>query len=91
MLTIARNIALGRGMSIAEGTIPTNGAQPLLAFVYAVPFWLVDGDKVWGVWLAQVLEVVFAVAAAVTLHRVALHVLEGQPRRERIAALTAAL
>jgi hypothetical protein len=91
MLTIARNIALGRGMSIAEGTIPTNGAQPLLAFVYGVPFWLVDGDKVWGVWLAQVLEVVFAVAAAVTLHRVALHVLEGQPRRERIAALTAAL
>jgi hypothetical protein len=29
MMTIARNMAIGEGMSTADGTIPTNGTQPL--------------------------------------------------------------
>ena len=35
MQTVARNMAIGLGMSTAEGTIPTNGVQPLATFAYA--------------------------------------------------------
>jgi hypothetical protein len=91
MLTIARNIALGRGMSIAEGTIPTNGAQPLMAWVYAALFWIVDGDRVWGVWLAQALQVGLMLLACFLLFGVAREMLKGQPHGERVAALTATL
>src|SRR5262249_10342240 len=38
MLTIARNIALGHGMSVANGTIPTNGTQPLATLLWALCF-----------------------------------------------------
>jgi hypothetical protein len=91
MLTIARNIALGHGMSIAAGTIPTNGTQPLMAYVYAVPFSLVGGDKVWGVFGVQVLEIVIAGLAAILLYAVARRLLEGEPQRDPVAALAAAV
>jgi hypothetical protein len=29
MLTVARNMAIGLGMSVSEGTIATNGIQPM--------------------------------------------------------------
>ena len=45
MLTIARNIAMGRGMTYSAGTVPTNGVQPLTAFIQAACFWVVDGDR----------------------------------------------
>ena len=35
MQTIARNMAIGVGMSTAHGTMPTNGVQPLATFIYA--------------------------------------------------------
>ena len=91
MLTIARNLALGRGMSIADGTIPTNGTQPLLSFVYAGGFWLVGGDKEWGVWLAQVLQIAIAVAAAFLLYHFGRRLLAGQPGADGTAAVAAAL
>ena len=46
MLTVARNMAIGNGMSVSDGTIPTNGVQPLIAFFFAVPYWITGGDKV---------------------------------------------
>jgi hypothetical protein len=46
MLTIARNIAEGHGMSTANGTIPTNGTQPLVTFILAGIFYLAGGDKI---------------------------------------------
>ncbi|MEN8217852.1 MAG: hypothetical protein ABFS56_16080 [Pseudomonadota bacterium] len=46
MMTIARNMALGLGMSTADGTIPTNGTQPLTTFLWAGAYWLEGGDKV---------------------------------------------
>lgn len=91
MLTIARNLALGRGMSIADGTIPTNGTQPLLSFVYAGGFWLVGGDKEWGVWVAQGIQIAIAVAAAFALYGFGRRLLAGQPDADRIAAVAAAL
>ena len=91
MLTIARNIALGHGMSIAEGTIPTNGAQPFVAYVYALAFWLVGGDKAWGVLLVQIFQIAIALAATLVLHRVGRRILAGEPGANAIAALAAAL
>ncbi|MEE4119169.1 MAG: hypothetical protein V2I65_09150 [Paracoccaceae bacterium] len=46
MLTVARNMATGLGMSVSEGMIPTNGVQPLSTFLFAVPYALTGGDKV---------------------------------------------
>ena len=46
MLTVARNMAIGLGMTVSDGTIPTNGVQPLATFLFAIPYWLTGGDKV---------------------------------------------
>ena len=51
MLTIGRNVALGHGMSTADGTIPTNGTQPLFNLIEALCFWLVGADRRGGVGL----------------------------------------
>lgn len=46
MLTIARNMAIGLGMSVSDGMIATNGIQPLATFLFAIPYFLTGGDKV---------------------------------------------
>lgn len=46
MLTVARNIAIGAGMSVSEGTIATNGVQPLATLLFALPYMATGGDKV---------------------------------------------
>ncbi|MEM9435422.1 MAG: hypothetical protein AAGA15_00155 [Pseudomonadota bacterium] len=46
MLTVARNMGIGLGMSVSDGTIATNGVQPLIACLFAVPYWATGGDKV---------------------------------------------
>jgi hypothetical protein len=45
MLTIARNLAIGAGMSVSDGTIATNGVQPLATFLFALPYLAAGGDK----------------------------------------------
>ena len=91
MLTIARNIALGHGMSVSQGTIPTNGTQPLMAYAYAAAFWLTGADKVWGVLVAQVFQIVIAAAAAWVFYRVAREILAGTPEAEFVPGVAAAL
>ncbi len=46
MLTVARNMAIGLGMSVSDGTVPTNGVQPLATFLFTIPYLLTGGDKV---------------------------------------------
>jgi hypothetical protein len=46
MLTVARNMALGLGMTVSEGTIPTNGVQPMATFLFTIPYLITGGDKV---------------------------------------------
>lgn len=70
MLTIARNLALGHGPSVEAGTTLTNGTQPLMTGVYAGVFWLVGGDKLWGVVLVQVLGILIALSSAFVLYRI---------------------
>lgn len=63
MLTIARNIALGRGMSVSAGTIETNGVQPLFAFMQAALSFTVGGGRDATLWLAMVLSTALSVLA----------------------------
>ncbi len=69
MMTIARNLALGDGMSTADGTIPTNGTQPFCTFLWAIIYWLIDGDKFWGVVLIQLVEIVISMVTAYAIFR----------------------
>ena len=62
MLTVARNIAIGNGLSVSAGEIPTNGVQPLATFLFALPYAFTDGDKLAG--LAGIVLISTAVALA---------------------------
>jgi hypothetical protein len=71
MLTLARNLAIGLGLSVSEGTIASNGVQPLATLMYSAGFWLVDGDKLGGVAIVLVLMVLFWVASVLAVKRFA--------------------
>ncbi len=90
-LTIARNIAIGHGMSTAAGTMPTNGTQPLCTFLWALGYWLARGDKVAGVAVVQVWSVLIAGLGALALYRLGRTVLVHHPRARPIAALASAV
>ncbi len=89
MLTIARNVALGHGMSTADGTLPTNGTQPLFNLIEAIGFYLASGHKQAGVTAALAWEVVFSVLAALGLFRMLRQGCKRRPHPERAAALAA--
>lgn len=72
-LTIAREIAIGHGMSTGEGRFPTNGTQPLFTGLASLVFLVVSGDKTAGVIGVLVLELAIALGSA--------HVLTGLVRR----------
>lgn len=69
MLTIARNMAIGLGMTVSDGTIATNGVQPLATFLFTLPYLSTGGDKTTslvGIHLIQAgtaLACVFAIRA----------------------------
>jgi hypothetical protein len=91
MLTIARNIGLGHGMSIAGGTIPTNGTQPLFTFIQAIGFFLVGGDREDGVLIALLLQLGFSLVAAGCLFLLARQVLHQRPYHQEVSALAVGL
>lgn len=90
MLTIARNLALGMGMSTAEGTLPTNGTQPLATFLWSLCFVLVDGDKVRGVQAILLLQLVIAAATSYLIYRLGRRILKARPDAHEKSALGAA-
>lgn len=71
MLTIARNMAIGLGMTVSEGTIVTNGVQPLATFIFMVPYLLTDGDKLQSLVGIILISTAISVAAYFTLQRFA--------------------
>ena len=91
LLTIARNLAIGRGMSTAEGTIPTNGVQPLITFIFAAGYLPVGGDKVAGVRIAMLVSVVIALLGARATYIFAQRVLATQSWGKSAAAISSAL
>lgn len=89
MLTIARNISLGHGMSVSEGTVPTNGTQPLITFLWAGCFSLAGGAKEVGVLLVLVSSVLISVLAAWWLYKLGRELLGDAPDAGPIAAVAA--
>lgn len=90
MLTIARNMALGLGMSTAEGSIPTNGTQPLMTAIWAAGYWLVNGNKIQGIVWVMVMQFIIATLAAVLLWQGGKRILQQYTTAGTVAALAAA-
>ena len=89
-LTIARNMALGLGMSIAEGTIPTNGiSEPLVTAIWAVGYWLVNGDKIQGIVWVVIMQFIITTLAAILLWHGSKRILQPYATAGTIAALAA--
>ena len=91
MQTVARNMALGLGMSTADGTIPTNGVQPLATFAYAGLHSLASGSKQLGIVYVTLFSVAVAALGAWLCWRLGRAVLRGLPHSESVAWIAAAL
>lgn len=90
MLTIARNLGLGNGMSTAAGTIPSNGTQPLVTLLWALGFSAVDGDKVAGVAVALAIQFLVASLCAWGIVRLGRVVFSSRADAREISLLAAA-
>lgn len=90
MLTIAHNMAIGKGVTIADGTIPTNGTQPLAAILYAACFWIAGGDKTRGVLLVQIMEFAISGLCAWFIYTLGKRLMESSPAAGDKALLAAA-
>jgi hypothetical protein len=91
MQTIARNMAIGLGMTTAEGTMATNGVQPLATFIFTGLHFLAGGSKLGGVVLVALASIVFSIAAAYFFFRNAALVLRSLPYGNELARVAAAL
>ncbi len=89
MLTIARNLAQGHGMSTADGTMPTNGTQPLATFLWSACSYVVGGDKVRTVAAVLIAELLLSTATAFAIYKLARRVL-GDSEAARESAMLAA-
>jgi hypothetical protein len=91
MLTIARNIAEGHGMTIADGTIPTNGTQPLVTLIMSGIFMLFDGDKIMPIRMIVIFEWITASLSFLLLWKIGSRLLKDRPNGKQIALFAAAL
>lgn len=91
MLTVARNLALGHGMSTAAGTIPTNGTQPLVTFLWAGVHALFAGDRAPSIVAIFIVELIVAMLAALCVWRLACGVLRSHADATSLAWLAAAI
>lgn len=71
MLTIARYLALGYGMSTADGTLLTNGTQPFVTFIWTLGYLITGGDKLGGVVFAHIIQVLVSIAFAWVMYKTA--------------------
>ncbi len=91
MLTIARNLAIGKGFTVSDGTTLTNGTQPLATLLYAVVFAVVGGHRRAGVAIVLVLQLIAACCAAIALRQLGRKVLHARDDGKTIADLSAAV
>lgn len=91
MLTVARNLAIGLGLSVSDGTIATNGVQPLATLIYAIPYVITGGDKVASLYFLHVIWATIAAAAALAVRNLAARILGPIGLSPVWAWLTAAL
>ncbi|HUW84356.1 MAG TPA: hypothetical protein VMZ31_16335 [Phycisphaerae bacterium] len=67
MLTVARNLAMGKGLSVADGHTPTNGVQPLATWIFAAFYWITHGHKLDTLYIVVGFQFLIATATAVLL------------------------
>lgn len=91
MHTVARNIAIGNGITVSNGTIATNGVQPLATFLYALGYFPFFGDKYWGVVASQIMSFFISLGAAFAVYRLALIVMFERENRRELSAVAAGL
>jgi hypothetical protein len=91
MQTVARNFALGHGLSVSDGTVATNGVQPLATFLFAIFHYLARGDKTAGIAGVMLFSVLVSLAAAFFLYLLAKKLLERHRDGSLLAMLAAAL
>jgi hypothetical protein len=77
MLTVARNMAIGLGMTVSEGTIPTNGVQPMSTFLFTIPYLVTEGDKVTSLIGIHLILAAVSVGALVAIRAFASRMLRG--------------
>jgi len=86
MQTIARNMALGLGMSTAEGSIATNGVQPMATYLFAGLHLMVGGDKTQAIVWVTLVSAAIALVSAWLLARVGERLLSshspGRPKND---------
>ncbi|HEX5737022.1 MAG TPA: hypothetical protein VFY22_00810, partial [Hydrogenophaga sp.] len=91
MQTVARNMAIGLGMSTAEGTIATNGVQPLATYLFAGLHALAQGDKMQAIVLVTLFSTLIAAISAGLLACVGTKVFSHLPHGRNLALVAAAL
>ncbi len=91
MLTAARNLAIGNGLSVSDGLIATNGVQPLATLLYVIPYWLTAGSKVASLVGVILIMAAWSVGAAWAIQRFARGVLAPQSEAPVWSWLVAAL
>jgi hypothetical protein len=91
MLTIARNLALGHGFSVAGGEVPTNGTQPLCTVIFAGFFAAAGGERLPGLFAAAALQVVLSIATAGFIYVAMRRTFYRGPHSAFVATLAAAL
>ena len=89
-LAVARQLGLGHGITI-DGAIETNGFQPLWSFLCAPLYALVDGDRVLGLRLTQLVGTALWLTFAAGLAGYARAVARRQGLRGDLAAVVAAV
>ena len=91
MLTVARNVALGRSLTIADGTIATNGVQPFVTFVWAGVHWLFASERLPALRAVVLVQFSVALLTAVLVAMLTRHAFRDHPWRESAALVAAAL
>jgi len=89
--TVARNMAIGLGMSTAEGTIPTNGVQPLATFLFSALHFISGGSKKGGIALVTFFSVLVSVGAGYYAYQVASRIFACLRHGRELAIVSAAL
>jgi len=87
MLTIARNMAIGNGMTIADGEIQTNGVQPLATFIYTAGYLFTGGDKDGGIFIGTLIQMGFSLIGAWLVFLLVEKLFRSDPSRYTLAWL----
>lgn len=91
MQTISRNIALGHGIAVSDGTIQTNGTQPLATFVFSLFHLAARGDKIDGIFGVELFSVLVSLGSAWLLYALVKKLLIDNPDGRPLAMLVAGL